>query len=185
MICSKDDQNNRGSRGIIPAMDGGKHEDFGWALGVLLRAYHSTVLTELGDFPHGPRGYQTLTEVVRGEHPSQLALAAYLGIDRTVMTYLIDDLVRAGLVERQPNPADRRQRKVVATARGRRTLHDLQRRVRAAEQTVLGALSREEQDTFRSLLRRVACAVRDIEPETDPCEAVESVLTSRRPASSA
>ena len=57
---------------------------------------------------------------------------------------------------------------MVATARGRRTLHDLQRRVRAAEETVLGALSRQEQDAFRSLLRRVACAVRDIEPETDP-----------------
>jgi MarR family transcriptional regulator for hemolysin len=166
-------------------MDRGKHEDFGWALGVLLRAYQSTVLTELGDFPHGPRGYQTLTEVVRGEHPSQLALAAYLGIDRTVMTYLIDDLVRAGLVERQLNPADRRQRKVVATARGRRTLQELQRRVRAAEETLLGTLSPAERDAFRILLRRVACAVRDIDPGTDPCDAVGSVVTSRRSASSA
>ncbi|NUR51901.1 MAG: winged helix-turn-helix transcriptional regulator, partial [Hamadaea sp.] len=108
---------------MLPVMDR-EHDDFGWGLGVLLRAYQSTVVTELGDFPHGPRGYQTLTEVVRGEHPSQLALAAYLGIDRTVMTYLIDDLVTAGLVERQLNPADRRQRKVVATAAGRRALKD-------------------------------------------------------------
>ncbi|MFK0044612.1 MarR family transcriptional regulator [Streptomyces sp. NPDC090741] len=40
-------------------------------------------------------------------------MATYLGIDRTVMTYLIDDLVTAGLVERRLNPADRRQRKIV------------------------------------------------------------------------
>ncbi|WP_290865862.1 MarR family winged helix-turn-helix transcriptional regulator [Hamadaea sp.] len=153
-----------------------EHDDFGWALGVLLRAYQSTVVVELGEFPHGPRGYQTLTEVVRGEHPSQLALAAYLGIDRTVMTYLIDDLVAAGLVERRLNPADRRQRKVVATAAGRRALQDLQKRVRTAEDTVLGTLSPAERDAFRALLRRVACAVRDIDEVTDPCDVVASAL---------
>ncbi|NUT08399.1 MAG: winged helix-turn-helix transcriptional regulator [Hamadaea sp.] len=162
---------------MLPVMDR-EHDDFGWGLGVLLRAYQSTVVTELGDFPHGPRGYQTLTEVVRGEHPSQLALAAYLGIDRTVMTYLIDDLVTAGLVERQLNPADRRQRKVVATAAGRRALKDLQKRVRTAEDTVLGTLSPTERDAFRALLRRVACAVRDIDAVTDPCDVVVSALGS-------
>ena len=152
-------------------------EDFGWALGVVLRAYHSCVITALGDFPHGPRGYQTLTVVVRGDQPSQLALAAFLGIDRTVMTYLIDDLVQAGLVERQLNPADRRQRKVVATAQGRRALKDLQQRVREAEDAVLGTLDAGERDAFRSMLRRVACAVRDIEPVLDPCEVVQDALT--------
>jgi len=152
-------------------------EDFGWALGVVLRAYHSCVITALGDFPHGPRGYQTLTVVVRGDQPSQLALAAFLGIDRTVMTYLIDDLVQAGLVERQLNPADRRQRKVVATAQGRRALKDLQQRVREAEDAVLGTLDAGERDAFRSMLRRVACAVRDIEPVLDPCEVVSDALT--------
>lgn len=153
-----------------------KHDDLGWALGVLLSAYHATVVTELDDVPHGPRGYQTLTEVVRGEHPSQLALAAYLGIDRTVLTYLIDDLVEAGLVERQPNPADRRQRRVVATARGRRVQQGLRKRVRAAEEEVLGALDPAEREALRVMLRRVACSLRDIEPVTDPCEAVESLV---------
>ena len=65
---------------------------------------------------------------------------------------------------------------MVATARGRRTLQHLQKRVRAAEETVLGALKPAERDAFRILLRRVACGVRDIEPATDPCDAVESIL---------
>ena len=34
------------------------------------------------------------------------------------MTYLIDDLATAGIVERRLNPADRRQRKIVATRHG-------------------------------------------------------------------
>ncbi|BCB77448.1 hypothetical protein GCM10022251_71150 [Phytohabitans flavus] len=158
-----------------PAYDG----DFGWHLGVLLSGYHNSVVTVLGDFPHGPRGYQTLAAVVRGDQPSQLALATHLGIDRTVMTYLIDDLVKAGLVERQLNPADRRQRKIVATAEGLGVHTDLERRVREAEDALLGALEPVERRALRHLLRRVACDLRDIEPAADPCEAVDAVLGER------
>ena len=35
------------------------------------------------------------------------------------MTYLLDDLEQAGLIERRPEPADRRARRVVATDAGR------------------------------------------------------------------
>lgn len=155
-----------------PVYDG----DFGWHLGVLLSGYQSLVVTVLGDFPHGPRGYQTLAAVVRGDQPSQLALATHLGIDRTVMTYLIDDLVEAGLVERQLNPADRRQRRIVATAEGAGAYTDLERRVREAEDALLGALEPTERQALRHLLRRVACDVRNIEPVTDPCDAVDATL---------
>ncbi|MEU6712102.1 MarR family winged helix-turn-helix transcriptional regulator [Nonomuraea sp. NPDC046802] len=151
--------------------------DFGWSLGVLLRAFHGSLVTVLGDFPHGVRGYQTLSTVVHGDQPSQLALAAHLGIDRTVMTYLIDDLVQAGLVERRLNPADRRQRKIVATDEGAAALRKLEQRVREAEDRVLGAaLDAGEREAFRTLLRRVACGVRDVESDTDPCTVVDEML---------
>ncbi|MEU0568787.1 MarR family winged helix-turn-helix transcriptional regulator [Nonomuraea sp. NPDC005983] len=150
--------------------------DLGWSLGALLRAFHRSVVTVIGDFPQGPRGYQTLATVVHGDQPNQLALATHLGIDRTVMTYLIDDLVEAGLVERRLNPSDRRQRKIVATAHGDSVLRELERRVRGAEDAVLGALDAADRATFRRLLRRAACGVRDVEPSVDPCEVVSEVL---------
>ena len=150
--------------------------DLGWHLGVLLRAYQGTVSTVLGDVPHGTRGYQVLAAVVGGDQPNQLALAAHLGIDRTVMTYLIDDLVAAGLVERRQNPADRRARKIVVTPLGTLTMAEVQRRVRRAEGELLDALDEREQETFRDLLRRVACDVRDVEPTTDPCDVVDHLL---------
>ncbi|WP_222843961.1 MarR family winged helix-turn-helix transcriptional regulator [Cellulosimicrobium sp. CUA-896] len=85
------------------------------------------------------------------------------------MTYLVDDLVAAGLVERQQNPADRRARRVVATPAGRRRLAELAGRVHDAEDSLLGALSPEERRTFRTLMRRVACDLRDVDAGTDPC----------------
>jgi DNA-binding MarR family transcriptional regulator len=131
-------------------------EDFGQALGVLLRSYREGIAPVLGDFPHGARGYQTLCEVVRADQPSQLALANRVGIDRTVMTYIIDELVAAGLVERRFNPADRRQRQIVATPDGRRAIAALCRRVSEAERAVLGALDAEERERFRRLLDKAA-----------------------------
>jgi DNA-binding MarR family transcriptional regulator len=163
--------------GLLPA-ERASEDDFGWHLGVLLRAYHSSVLTVIGDLPHGPRGFQTLAAVVHGDQQSQLGLATHLGIDRTVMTYLIDDLVDAGLVERRPNPADRRQRRIVATAKGARTCAKLQRQVRQAEDHLLRALSPADRAAFRTLLRRVACDLRDIESGTDPCDVAEKMLPS-------
>jgi DNA-binding MarR family transcriptional regulator len=93
---------------------------------------------------------------VQGQPPSQAALAARLGIDRTMMTYLIDDLVEAGLVERRPNPDDRRQRRIVATSRGRDAIAALCGRVTEAEDLALGALDESERSTFRRLLGKAA-----------------------------
>ena len=41
-------------------------------------------------------------------------------LSRTRVSRIVDELVRAGLVERQPNPDDRRSRYVSITAEGRR-----------------------------------------------------------------
>src|SRR4030088_3110217 len=91
-------------------------QDLGFALGVIFRAYLKAANAVVCDIPGGPRGYQIL--VAAAQHPAggQGALAQRLGVDRTVMTYLIDDLAQAGLVERRPDPVDRRSRHIVATS---------------------------------------------------------------------
>ena len=121
-------------------------------LAALLRRYHDAVTPQLQELPHGPRGYQTLREVVRCAQPSQLGLAKRLGLDRTVMTYLIDDLEQAGLVERVPNPADRRQRQIVPTDAGAQVVADTCRQVRAIEDGLLANLDQGERDLLRALL---------------------------------
>jgi DNA-binding MarR family transcriptional regulator len=47
-------------------------------------------------------------------------LAALLGVDPPNLTTVVDDLERAGLVERQAHPTDRRVKLVVATPRAPR-----------------------------------------------------------------
>src|SRR5580704_12419308 len=107
--------------------------DLGWGLAVVFRAYVKAADAVTDGIPGGHRGYQVLAAAARDESGSQAALAQRLGIDRTVMTYLLDDLEAADLVERQPDPADRRSRPVVATGHGREVLADLDARFARAE----------------------------------------------------
>jgi len=159
-----------------PPASAGSEDDFGRALGVLLRSYRELVSQALGDFPHGPRGYQTLFEVVRGQQPSQLALAGRLGIDRTVMTYLLDDLEAAGLVRRESNPADRRQRRIVATAKGQQALAAVCAHVTDAENATLAALDAHERELFRRLLIKAACGTETAHESGDACEIISDAL---------
>ncbi|WP_432988489.1 MarR family winged helix-turn-helix transcriptional regulator [Dactylosporangium sp. CA-233914] len=148
--------------------------DLGWALGVLLRAYAKGAQSVIADMPGGPRGYQVLTSAVDGAAHTQLALANKLGIDRTVMTYLLDDLEKAGLIERRPDPSDRRARQIFATPAGRAALCDLQRKLRHIEDRVIGALPEDDRARFRELLRTVAVAIDEHDPLSDPCTVVET-----------
>lgn len=154
-----------------------QQQDFGWALGLLVRNYQNASASVVEGFPHGVRGYQVLLAVASGQQPNQLALAQHLGIDRTVMTYLIDDFVDAGLVERQLNPADRRARLVIATGKGGRLLRELQASMVAAEQAALIALDQQEQAHFRELLLRVAHHQTEHDAGSlGACEAIETLL---------
>jgi DNA-binding MarR family transcriptional regulator len=143
---------------------------------VVFRCYLKAAGAAFADLPGGPRGYQVLAAAVRGELASQLALAQHLGMDRTVMTYLLDDLEQGGLIERHPDPADRRARRIVATTAGRELLDELDRRLRAAECEVLAGLENEaDRHTFRVMLRQLASRARELDAEPGPCVIAEQV----------
>lgn len=131
-------------------------DDFGIAIGMVFRAYAKAVEAAVGDIPSGPRGYFVLSAAVQGGAGSQRALAERLGVDRTVMTYLLDDLEREGLVERRPDPADRRNRHVLATEQGVERWRRLHERVSLAERQLLEVLSEDARETFRATLCKLA-----------------------------
>jgi DNA-binding MarR family transcriptional regulator len=155
-------------------------DDLGWGLAVVFRAYVKAADAATEGMPGGHRGYQVLCAAARDEPGSQAALASRLGIDRTVMTYLLDDLEGADLVERQPDPVDRRTRRIAATAHGREVLAELDERFRRAERHLLAGLDPGEQKAFRRLLREVAAHANDLDPVATACDAVEDISARDR-----
>ncbi len=129
--------------------------DFGWSVGTLLRTYLTSAREAVADVTGGHRGFQVLAITAGGGCGSQARLADALGIDRTVMTYLLDELETAGLVVRRPDPQDRRARLIDLTPAGRRVHEDAVDRLADVEHTVLGALDADEARVFRALLGRV------------------------------
>jgi DNA-binding MarR family transcriptional regulator len=175
--------------GVGGSCDDALADDLGWGLGTVFRAYVKAAHEAVADLPGGPRGYQVLSAAAQGRVGSQLALAQHLGIDRTVMTYLLDDLEAAQLIERRPDPADRRARRVVATQHGIKLLSELDGRLRAAEAYLLAPLDDEVRDSFRAQIRLLATRLDAIDPLDSPCELAEEVdaelPTPRRAAGSA
>lgn len=142
--------------------DGDDEEcDLGWSIGMALRDYRAVVEPVMSDFPRGARGYQLLHTVARKRIRTQVQLADYLGVDRSVIPYVVDDLVEAGLVDRRPDASDRRVRTVVVTDRGLERLRELETRLRDAESKFFAALEHDEEQQFRALLGRVARRARD------------------------
>jgi DNA-binding MarR family transcriptional regulator len=156
-------------------MEGRSGDDLGLALSVVLRSYLEAAAAVVEDVPGGARGYQILASAAHHAPPTQLALAQQLGIDRSVLTYLLDDLEGCQLIERRPDPADRRARRIVLTRAGEAMLAKFGKRLEAAEQHALRALNEVEQKTLRDLLWRAsaACARRE-----SPCELVADVAKS-------
>ncbi len=88
----------------------------------------------------------------------QNAVGAALGKDRTTMVSVVDELERAGLVERRRNPADRRAYALEASAEGREWLERADAALTGIEEDLLGGLDAEEREVLRSMLQRAVFA---------------------------
>ncbi|MBS2964341.1 MarR family transcriptional regulator [Actinocrinis puniceicyclus] len=149
----------------------GFEHNFGWLLGQCFRAYTEAVELAVADLPHGHRGFQALYGAANCSAHNQAELAKQLGVDRTVMVYLVDDLEKAGLAERVADPNDRRSRLIRATESGRARLADAQRAISAAEAQLLATLSQDQQKSLHRMLCSIAAHHRMSGPGGPPCQA--------------
>jgi|SRR3954470_8307729 DNA-binding MarR family transcriptional regulator len=104
-----------------------------------LRKQHYGVLRSLADV--GPA--------------AQGPLADRIGLDRSDMVSLLDELEAAGHVRRNPDPADRRRKIVTITGSGAAVLDELHGLVSAADDELLAPLSGAERRTLVELLTRI------------------------------
>jgi DNA-binding MarR family transcriptional regulator len=162
-------------------MDTSLDTDLGWALGVVFRAYVKAARSATDGIPGGHRGFQVLTAAAAAGTPSnQRTIATQLGIDRTVMTYLLDDMERARLIARQADPADRRTRLIVATDHGRAVLTKLCRRRDRLEAHILSGLPGTDQATLKALLQRLAGQLNALDPVASTCDVIEDINSERQ-----
>ena len=81
--------------------------------------------------------YVVLNALRDGPARAQASLAAAINADKTRLIPILDDLQKRGLIEREPDPSDRRVRLLGLTPEGRRLQQAVQAEIRAAEEIML------------------------------------------------
>jgi DNA-binding MarR family transcriptional regulator len=85
----------------------------------------------------------------------QNGLAARLGVERSHVSLLVEDLGNRGLVERRVNGADRRARILRLTPKGEGVFERLRKQNAAANERVLDPLTAKERELFFDMLIQV------------------------------
>ncbi len=108
--------------------------------------------------PHGlkARSYSVLELAVADTRPSQRELAAFLRLDPSQVVALVDDLQSRGLIERQPDPNDRRANVVIATDAGRALAEAARASAESAEHALHASLAPADRARLAELLRAIA-----------------------------
>jgi DNA-binding MarR family transcriptional regulator len=120
----------------------------------LWRASHTRIAQALEPVGLTPALFGLLNVLGAREGAIQQELGSMMGIDRSTMVSLIDELEAAGLAKRRAHPGDRRAREVAITPKGRRLLEQGRRMARQVEDEVLGGLGADERREMLALLRR-------------------------------
>jgi DNA-binding MarR family transcriptional regulator len=132
---------------VVPALAG--------YTGHLLRAAHMAALGHARAKLPGnaqPRVYGILTLLASTGPRSQNELGELLGVNRTIMVKVVDDMEASGLLERRRNPADRRSYALQPTQEGLATLERLDPAVREAEATFTAPVGKAGRARLNKLL---------------------------------
>ncbi|MEI4486052.1 MarR family transcriptional regulator [Frigidibacter sp. MR17.14] len=134
--------------------------EIGLVMAQLARRWRRVLDQRLAPFGLGEAGWPVLLHLARlGDGQTQAELAARIGVDASGLVRVIDGLEGRGLVARQPDPNDRRARRIALTAAGRASVAEMQPVLQAAEVEMLEALGDDEAAVFLRLLTTVAARV--------------------------
>jgi MarR family 2-MHQ and catechol resistance regulon transcriptional repressor len=98
----------------------------------------------------------------KGPHPVQ-KISDRLSIPSGSITYVVDKLEKKGLVERKPNPEDRRASNVVLTEKGKELFDEIFPKHVETISRNLSFISKDEKEQLIGLLKRIGIGAQDLQ----------------------
>lgn len=105
-----------------------------------------------------PVQFATMLALAEAPQIGQAALAAMIGYDRATIGGVIDRLEGKGLVQRAPDPDDRRSNILILTAKGIDALNAARPEVEAVQEKLLAPLSAAERMDYQAMCRKILAA---------------------------
>lgn len=113
---------------------------------------------------------KALVRLENNEGVSQVRLAELAEIEPMTMVRILDRMQADGLLERRPDPVDRRARRLYLTAKARPVLDEIWRLGELTRAEIFAGISRQDSEAFIAVLERVhgnLCAL-DGQPVAPP-----------------
>jgi MarR family transcriptional regulator, organic hydroperoxide resistance regulator len=130
-----------------------------FSLGVAMRRISKIYAEALAGHEITPPQLFLLSCLEHSDGQKPRDLAEQVCLDASSLTGLLDRTERCGLIERRPDPEDRRALRIYLTDAGRATLgglHNVVEEVRARiEREFFGDYSPEQRDMFQQMLTRM------------------------------
>jgi DNA-binding MarR family transcriptional regulator/N-acetylglutamate synthase-like GNAT family acetyltransferase len=118
---------------------------------------------------------RVLYELAHQDGPTASALCEQLALDPGYLSRMLRDLERRGLMTGRKSADDARRRRLALTAKGKRTVGDLERKADAAIAAVLAQVPPGRQDEVMQAMRRIRAA---LEPEAAAAAAPEAAASA-------
>ena len=109
-----------------------------------------------------------LREAANADGSCQRELAGLMRIEPSTLVRHLDRLESDGLVERRPDPGDRRRARIVVTAAGRARLRELQTVAQGMDAELRRLLSAEEVEVLGDVLMRIHTHFTDVPAREEP-----------------
>lgn len=109
----------------------------------------------LGEDGLSARVFSALSLTVRFPNITQSELARMMGIERSGLVAIVDELEARKFLRRAPVPGDRRVQALVPTEAGRAAYRKAIKAVRAHEDRLFADMTEGEKDTLLALLRKI------------------------------
>lgn len=126
---------------------------FALALHNCARSWRNALDRRLKSLGLSQAAWMTIAMVARNREPlSQIDLANKLGVEGATMVSMLDRLVKAELIERQPCESDRRVKRIALTDKGHDIHRELRKRVDSFRAEILVGLDQQQLQAMSALL---------------------------------
>jgi MarR family transcriptional regulator, transcriptional regulator for hemolysin len=136
-------------------------KNFGFLLKDLARLYVARFEAHASDLSLTLTQCKVLTLLEKNEGTSQIRLAELTDIEPMMMVRLLDRMETDKLLERRPDPTDRRARRLFLTRKAKPLLDEIWRLAEVTRTEVFAGVSKSDRDLFIGVLEQLhtnACA---------------------------
>lgn len=129
--------------------------NFGFLLKELTRRYVQRFEVRAREFSLNLAQCKVLVRLEKNEGVSQARLAELAEVDAMSMVRILDRMEAEELLERRPDPADRRARCLYLTAKAKPLLDQIWKLSETTREEVFAGIGKNERDLFMTVLERL------------------------------